>query len=500
MPSGLHRPDSMSKADQGHDIYSVVRNPHAYGPSKSNHIKPLNTDRIESSAERKHREQMESMKLGYMKIMGEDGSAIKLVTVAAKYLFMAAVLPPYVLLYVVPEFIFVKMLPKLFKETIKMLERLPDWFSNTATFLPNPNQILSQLIKPFAVAKQNLQDFLKMMKHASQKARQAISDVISKGLELAKLPFIRTGQVLKDVGNGLKTLAEKFGKEAIKINERIENAIQAAKDNIAAMVIPLVQPIVQWIEPKYTYATDMVKKGAEMVSSTAYRTVAKVKEKLLPPIEKAISIAQESAKWISNKLYQAAQPLITWAQPKIEKAQRMAKRAAKEIEKVKEKAQQTLEAVKQQVAAFAAPIVVQAQNLINLMVTGPINRLTKKAKEARTYRDRAKQFNQGFKKAVAFVKNKAVAKVKKAMGYAGLLIYKALSRIKLYLLDLPRKIWNLMVIFGKASVKFAKGFVAFSIKSYQNFRLLLSFGMQLIRELKADIGLYIRHARSGTRS
>jgi hypothetical protein len=499
MPN-LYRRDSIGRADQGQDIYSVVRNPNAHGPAKSHSVRPLNLDRLETSAEKLQRQQMEAIKKGYLKIMAEDGSAIKLITLTAKYMFMAVVFPPYMLLYVLPQHLFLKLIPKLMKETFKMLERLPEWFSNTTTWLPNPNQLLSQLVKPFAVAKQNLDDFLKMMKHYSQAARKIITEVVAKGLELAKIPFIRTAQVFKDASLGLKTIAKDIGSRAVNINEKIENAIQQIKENIAAIVLPFVQPIVQLLETQYTKAVDYAKKGAEMVSTTVYKAIEKVKEKLLPPIEKTTKMVKDAAKWISNKIYLAAQPVVAWAQPKLEKGKQLAKRAAKAVEKVREKASQTIENLRQQTIALVAPLIVQGQNLINLMVTSPVVRLFKQTKEGNSFKQRAKDLAQGFKNATQYMRSFVVHQITKAVSRLRRWIKEILTRVKNYILDLPRRIWRNMIKVAYMSMQFMRAAGAFFVKTYQVTRLLFKFGMQLMRELKGEISLYLRNARTETRS
>lgn len=497
---GLYRRDSIGRADQGQDIYSVVRNPNAHGPAKSHSVKPLNLDRLETSAEKLQRQQMEAIKKGYLKIMAEDGSAIKLITLTVKYMFMAAVFPPYMLLYVLPQHLFMKLLPKLIKESLKMLERVPEWFSNTTTWLPNPNQLLSQLIKPFAVAKQHLDDFLKMMKHSTQAAVKAISAAISKSLELAQIPFTRTAQVFKDASLGLKTIAKEIGSRAVNINEKIENAIQQIKENIAAIVVPFVQPIVQWWETQYTKAVDYAKKGAELVSTTVYKAVEKVKEKLLPPIEKTTKMVKEAAKWISNKVYMAAQPIAAWAQPKLEKAKQLAKRTAKVVEKIREKASQTIENVRQQTIAFVAPFIVQGQNLINLMVTSPVVRLFKQSKQGNPFKQKAKDLAQGFKNATHYMRAYVIQKITKTIGRLRRWINEMFLKLRDYILDLPRMIWQNMIKVAYMSMQFARATGQFLAKTYQVTLLLSKFGMQLIRELKAEISLYVRNARTETRS
>jgi len=338
-----------------------------------------------------------------------------------------------------------------------------------------------------------------MMKHYSQTVRNAVIETFQQGLELAKIPFLRAAQVFSDAGSGLKELVKTIGKEAVKINEKIEQAIQVLKDNLTAIVIPLVQPIVQYFDAKYTYATDLSKRGYEFVAKMVYRSIEKVKEYLMPPIEKSIELAQKVSKWVSEKIYMAAQPAISWARLKREKAKQIAKRAVKEIEKVRQKVQEMVHSVKENVVNFVSPMIVQGQNLINLLVTAPIVRLFKKgSSQSKSFKGQAKQFAQKFKGIVSSVQTVISKKIRKTVGYLVQLITIALQKIKDYLLALPRKIWNNLIKFGKASIRFAKATRSLIVKTYQVNKLLFQFGMQLMRELKAEISLYFKYARTET--
>lgn len=489
----FYRRESIARADQGNDLYSAVRNPHA--PQRPRVIGPL--DRMESQNERLERQQMGQIQNGYLRIMRADGSAIKLAALLAKFSFFTLVMPPYLALYIMPKALVTQLIPAIF-------QKFKDQAENAAAMIAGAGQwvqtnLLSALIKPFSAAKQHLQDFLTLMKHPSQMGRKVIGQLAkipAAVIKPFKTPFNRSLLILKDIIGGMEFSAKLAAKASHKAKNKVAGIVQKGIDHTAATLQPIMQPVINWMANTYQATSQTVKDTGQRVINTLYRAAEKVTQRLMPPIQKAAKAARKAAK----KLVRVAKPILDWGKSKVSKTIAKAKAAGA---KIQEKAAAARDAVLPQMQAAAQhikgiliplfnPFVDAAKGSINLMAAIPVMRLMQSGiKMGGRWGERGKGVYEGVKKGVTYAASAIANAIIKAYRKWHVHLAKWLAHAWAFIKSLPAKARRAIVWSSKKVVAGIKKTGYFVVQTAHWSKLLLRFGMQLVRELKDELAYWL---------
>ncbi len=499
---GLYRRDSIGKCENPHDLYSAVRNPNAAPPR----VEAKTLDVVETEQERLERQALLRFREGHFRFMQQDGSALKLFTLLGKYGFVLITLPPYILLYTIPEWILMSMLPNIFKKGKKAFQAIPEWLSRAVAWVPSPSEILSKLIKPFSIAKQNLQDFLTMMKHSTQAVRSAIAYGLKESMLFLLQPFFKAAEMARDTYNlmakGVESLAQAIQNAGqavrLKVNE-MAAVVEKGWNQVATYVKQIAQPAIDWSAQKIDFFNQVVRQGVNWVGATAYAAAEKVKEKLMPPITKAAELAHQAAQWTK----QLAKPVIDWINPNLawlaDKSQQILDKTGKYFGNKIKDASEIASTVFHRSVDFAkaiAPIAMQfftdtTQLMINLMIPAPIRRWYKAFRGGKSVKSFFGAVAEG---TVTAAKQAFYAMGKKAAKGAAkmlVLVKQGLSSFAKFMKKLPGMIAKGAVATVKASLRGGRHFLHFLRLLLAWIRVLYRLGIQLLRELVAEIGGWV---------
>ena len=261
-------------------------------------------------------------------------------------------LPPYLFFYGIPEWLIMQMIPMMFRKGQEVIEKIPQILGNAVSWLADKGtQLLSSLIKPFAVGKQVLEDFLKMMMNATQALRSSIMHGFNETAKFFAKPFVLAAETALEIGKWVaktfemmqETIASGMEKGKEKIQELVAH-VEKGWNHVTTYVKQIAQPVIDWSAQQINFINEVVKNGANWLGNTAYKAAEKVKEKLMPPIEKTIEMTKQMAHWTSQTAYVIAKPAIDWYHQNWERIKHQA-------EKVSDFASGIYESVKESVDA-----------------------------------------------------------------------------------------------------------------------------------------------------
>lgn len=293
----MPRGDSIGRYEN-YDLHSVGR-PRQNNGLSAHHNRPKDT--VETSQERTDR-------YNPSKIQPSDNRAsqdrLVLIGRAGRFVFMAICLPPYFALYGMPKWIAVNLAPQLMKGmntaaqfSLNVVHNIQAWIANSLVkpfrdacgkinfaiqqLFKGLGGLLSQLknavVKPFTFAFSQVAKTVNAATKQFQNLKTSLFDRFSgffktakemlsktkmlseKAVSLVKAPFIRTREMVADIGLMFSNLAKSFqenalklAKQAAKITEKIGSVSEAAKAKIqqiialpAAAIVPVINFFVQ---------------------------------------------------------------------------------------------------------------------------------------------------------------------------------------------------------------------------------------------------------------
>lgn len=155
MPGPVTR-DSISKCSQGNDIFSMVRNPGMKIKAQSD--KPVDTLKSLQG-------QMEIEATAKLFKMLQNSIVVAR---AGKYLFLALAMPPYLLLYGLPKWVMIDLMPKLFHQFLNPWKLFNDKIKNLFKSDESHKGLLSYLRNALSNVAAQAAEYIKWIDRTTQ--------------------------------------------------------------------------------------------------------------------------------------------------------------------------------------------------------------------------------------------------------------------------------------------------------------------------------------------
>lgn len=301
MPGG----DSISRFDSSRDMFSVRTSPVEQKIAARNKG-ASGKDTIETR-------RIQMKKMGPMMILtrgteGSGGRAVKIAR-AGRFIFFALALPPFVALYSIPKWVFVNVIPQLFKQVEKGLHHAKQFFQHLIKVLTGGAE------SPF----RNLLGRIKWRSGGVEKQHNSL-------LSYMHQKFTHLGSAVYKAGAKMLHLMVKgVERPWVALKERL-SVVSKETSRLAASVVAkareVVQPMVQWMLPK----VHAVRHGVELALGWGREKIERgldaLKRSILPKIKEAQKIYEsfqttvtQKAHAISLQIVQVAQPVINLCIP-----------------------------------------------------------------------------------------------------------------------------------------------------------------------------------------
>lgn len=304
MPSG----DSISRYDSSMEMFSAAASPMQMKKAQS--AKGTSgKDTLETPQARMERLNPVNQVSGDQRVPRDR--IIKIAR-AGRFFFFAVALPPYLCMYILPKWMFTKVLPallvpiekgflnskRLFQNLARMLmERLPGLFRNPFGRID---------WKARGVENQNA-SMLGYIRHRFVKIGQYTREVLRKGHEITAKIISKPFMVAKKkVEFTLKKLAEVVSKTSEKVVHLAKNTYDT-----------VVQPLVNMIVPRVQTAKLYVEKGAKWAQNNIEQLVLRLQEAVKPTLKAVRSVAEAASVLVSTTVAQLTQQIIQIGQPAI---------------------------------------------------------------------------------------------------------------------------------------------------------------------------------------
>lgn len=210
-----------------------------------------------------------------------------------KYVFLAAALPPYFILYGLPKWLLVEALPTLMSALASVT-----------------NNVQQKLLKPFNVVVQKLNQVLIFIQMISKRILMPVAKLAIEVRQFFQRFNVRTRQFFGNMAQNVKNVFKGPGELASNLMARIKNRWSASSQWIAekAMVAhKRVQEGINWVKQSphllMEWGTAQVQR---MVS-----TQANWKRKMSPTFQGSKNAAAACSGWVGKQLG-SAKKLVTW--------------------------------------------------------------------------------------------------------------------------------------------------------------------------------------------
>lgn len=303
--------ESWSRCEHPSMLYDTVRNPRA------THIPPKvilnpNLDTIESTQKRLNNEMLHRLKNLGLQLPHESFVAVVQV---GKYVFLAVMLPPYLMLYTFPRWLIVSFFPQLITEAKAAMMTIGKYVNIMA-------KQVTDLMK--GIMDQLLGDALRMTRDRSKNFLRHLRDIANKVIEtitqnsnrlqawqtqLKQVMTKTTTDILASIKNVIETaskwVATVTREAAKKVSEQIVKMAQFFDKNVLTPTIELMLPPMQWMGNKFNAFKHGVAHYAKAAGATIQRGLAAV----FAPIEEGIKWAAKEARKLVDKV---ADPVVAW--------------------------------------------------------------------------------------------------------------------------------------------------------------------------------------------
>lgn len=338
MPTG----DSISRFDSSRDMFNVRTSPveqKIAARSKSQGITAGGKDTIQT-------QRVQPRRLGPLMILtrgsaGSGGRAVKIAR-AGRFVFFALALPPFLLLYSIPKWVVVNVIPQMYKQIEKGFDHAKKFFTQVLKMLTgtinSPFRNLLGRIKwrLGGVEKQNashlsnnkrelLVDIGVFIYRVGAKVAQTFTKVVARPLSVVKE---KIKYFTKAKAAAVASFIEKIGmafkeKVVVRFKEKVTDKVKAnIAQPVVAKVKEITQPMVNWIISKANYATHKAKIALGWGREKVIERAKAIKQALLPKIKEAQRIYEsiqatvvQKAHAFSLQIVQVAQPVINLCIP-----------------------------------------------------------------------------------------------------------------------------------------------------------------------------------------
>ncbi|MEC7839274.1 MAG: hypothetical protein VX777_04460 [Chlamydiota bacterium] len=300
MPTG----DSISKFDRSFDMYTAKPSPIQQKRAqclKTSKTGPVKLDSIESSKIQRLRLNPIKSLPKSLNIAGEK--AVKIAR-AGRFVFYAIAMPPFFLLYALPKWVALVVLPPVLAQVDKGLEHAKKLMNKIMKVLTeglsNPfRNILGRIDwKNKGVEKQNGS----LLTYIGQGFRK-IGQTIQKAAKSVAKPLVKAREVIREKFVALTKESKRvYEVVSTKVAERLNSLYSVTLQPVVNMILPKVQVIQQRVELGLKWGRENVKRLAGLA-----------RERLKP----ALDVAKEAKAWVAEKASMINQQLIQVAQPVI---------------------------------------------------------------------------------------------------------------------------------------------------------------------------------------
>ena len=287
--------DSITKCDssQYSNPYQVTNHP-AYKADSSTNSRPVHKDTLEVFQDELKKDALERLRQT-KKLIIPQRSYMKI----GKYVFLAIALPPYTVIYRIPKWLIVQLIPQIMKTTVFYKQKIKQKFQKRLeTVVVKFNKIMKQIQGTLNGLIQPVVQAALFVRNGLQRVQQMMSAFANKTAAKIKQPM-----TVKRVKENLKNLFDKIREKASEAREWAANRVSTALTN--TFVNPL-QAGLGWIKqaPQIT-----IQKGTQYIESK--------RQKLINNFRNSKQMAQQATKWITHHLDRYKQDL-KWAGKQIQ--------------------------------------------------------------------------------------------------------------------------------------------------------------------------------------
>jgi hypothetical protein len=312
MPSG----DSISRFDSSRDMFNIRTSPVERKIAARNKgvsgKDTIQTQRIQTK-------RTTPIMILSRSSMGAGGRAVK-VARAGRFVFFALALPPFLLLYSIPKWVVVNVIPQMFKQVEKGLDHAKKFFNNLAKLLTegvgNPFRNILGRIKwrsggvqkqnglSLAYVKEKIVDFGALLYRAGVKTAALI-----------KQPFKLMTEKFREVAKAREKLAAKILGESY--NPKTDKFVPKLAAAITSKAAAITQPFVNWMIPKVAYVTHTAKLALGWGREKILNGADAIKRSLLPKFKEAQRIYESFQASVAQKTHAFSLQIVQVAQPVI---------------------------------------------------------------------------------------------------------------------------------------------------------------------------------------
>jgi gas vesicle protein len=371
MPGPIQR-DSVSRCDDGNSIFSTIRNhqtPHRIPTSSCDKlIHEPNNVVTESAQSRLNREMLNKVETMGLRLPHDSFVAVVQV---GKYMVLAIMLPPYLLVYGIPKWLITTAIPEIFLFVKVQFAKIGNFFQEWSNRVVD---VMKGLID------QTLGEALRMMQQQGQRFMNHAAEMMNRmGNAFAKLAQ-NTANALSGPYNACKNAANKMGESLQNQMRRIESALDAAAaafkqmgeaskgaldglkgmwNSAANSLSNAFNSIATNLSAAAMWMANLVKNGPE----NAYNTAANLLSQMLEKATAFAKLLQEAAQQVSLK---GVKERLENVKKKLsDKANEISERVSELYSKVSEKVE---EAVKHAAQAIFKTVMATPQAALQTIV------------------------------------------------------------------------------------------------------------------------------------
>lgn len=302
MPPLITR-DSISKCSHGNDVYSFINKPHAKVVPRS--MKPVDT--IDPYRARLEREASAKLGLFFKNFV--------VIARAGKFMFLALAIPPYILIYGIPKWVIVDMLPFLFSFSSKI------------------PPVLKKVFKPKEVNKGLFNQFRNMYQNASLRIAEYIKSIersakalfvhlkhsfvaLNYRLLVPYIPAIKNSFNAAEAAT--KMLLQKTYEKGDKHVEIAKEVVSIAWKIVKEEFSQLTKPFVTQFKIGLKATQKHLKKWLDIPRAGIQKFKVQIKNTLKRPEEIFKSAGQKIHESIIQSVTYIARPVIDWTAPKLQ--------------------------------------------------------------------------------------------------------------------------------------------------------------------------------------
>jgi hypothetical protein len=504
MPEGLSNKgfetkDSLQTFDYSNDLYTI-RNPNSPLSSRPMPLGMDSKDVLVNMQEQLERQAEEQFLRGNFRFATDK---LFIIGRIGKYIFLAVMLPPYILLYGIPKWLIVDALPlgaSLFSQAFKQI-----------------SQIIINIAESIQAQLLNLGKILSISKGESQRnagedqignSKRSIDDwvmgILTSAASKIKNQLLKPFKALKNASARLffsasAAVANWINQTKDYVNLKMQSVLADVKTQInnglEILQKSLIQPLLSWSAPKIASADQAFKDAAERI--------AKISDNVREWTANSFETIKEFAVWPT----QFIQPAFAWSYSGAENIAAFAiKIQRKAIEKIGNEAQRLKTTVQEMGRAISQATQQGIFIAWNGLIQFPQYSAQMVSKKALKWLKNFKKFGREAARHFHRFSNACAEKILKIQEKFGSLLEGCLKGIQHLIAYLGRLFfWLLNGIyhFPRMALKFLqKAFIAagdmigktvkglFLLKVWT--KILFGYGMQLVREVADELGKYLR--------